>query len=158
MIDLIPASAIEGITTPVKALEIREKIRGFEEIISLHPNATFGDSPDCPLKHTFCDGIYVREIRIPAGTVLTGKIHRHAHPNFLVSGEVTVVTEGGGVERLKGPMWMISPAGTKRALQAHTDLIWVTVHRTDKTDLKQIEEEIIAPDYAQIEQEVVCLG
>ena len=47
----------------------------------------------CPLKHTFSDGIYVREITIPAGMFIVGKIHKHDHPNFLLKGKVVVVTE-----------------------------------------------------------------
>lgn len=29
----------------------------------------------------------------------------------------------------------------------HTDLMWVTVHVTDSTDLEEIEKEVIAEDF-----------
>jgi len=114
-----------------------------------HKDVIIGDSPMCPLKHSFSDGIYVREITIPAGMLIIGKIHKHDHPNFLLKGEVVVVTEGGGIEELKAPCSMISKPGTKRALYAKTELVWTTVHLnpTNTEDLEELEEEIIAPTY-----------
>jgi hypothetical protein len=107
---------------------------------------------DCPLQHSFIDGVYVRTIFIPAGTVIVGKIHKHSHANILSKGEVSVFTEDGGLERLKGPLTMTSPAGCKRAVYAHTDTTWTTIHRTDETDLEKIEDWVIAKSYEDYEQ------
>lgn len=140
---------------------LRQDIMDFQESLPSHPDVTNGikvyfegDSEICPLKHSFCDGIYVREIFIPAGTELAGKIHKHEHPNFLMSGEVIVVTESGGIERLIGPVAMISKAGTKRALRAITDLVWVTVHHNPKNfnDLDKLEDLIIAKNYDEYDK------
>jgi len=128
--------------------EIREKILLIQDVISKIPGVMFGDC--FPLKHTFADGVYVREILLPKGSLLVGKIHKHSHPNFLMSGDVSVLTEEGS-KRLKAPMSMISPAGTKRVVYAHEDTVWVTIHITNKTDLKDIEEEIIAKDYDELD-------
>ena len=147
---------------PVEFRTIREKIIQFENRLKEIPDAFFGDSANCPLKHAFADGIYVREIFIPKGTSLTGKIHRHSHPNFLMKGDVSVVTEGGGVERLQAPQSIISKAGTKRVVYAHEDTIWITVHVNfdNGTDLNKIEEFVIAPSYEDYEQErkLLCPG
>jgi hypothetical protein len=35
---------------------------------------------------------------------------------------------------------------------AHEDTVWVTVHLTNSTDLAEIEEEIIAKDFAELER------
>ena len=133
--------------------EIRRVIYNIEETISkseregLEP--FFNDTEKCPLTHSFSDGIYCREIKIPAGMVITGKIHKHEHPNYLMSGEVLVLTEDGGSETLKGPLSMMSKGGTKRALYAITDLVWTTIHHnpTNTRDLKEIEKIVIAKDY-----------
>ena len=125
------------------------------KIINLdHKDVIKGDSKVCPLKHSFSDGIYVREITIPAGMVIIGKIHKHDHPNFLLKGEVVVITEEGGKEELKAPCSMISKPGTKRILYAKTELVWTTVHLnpTNTQDLKELEEEIIAPTYDAYEK------
>lgn len=125
----------------------REDILALEGALAKTPGAVFGDSDLMPLKHSFAEGIYVREIFIPKGMVLTGKIHRHSHPNFLMSGEVLVVTEAGGREHLTAPLSIISKAGTKRAIIALEDTVWITVHVTNETDLEKIEEYVIAPSF-----------
>ncbi len=125
----------------------RQDILNLEKALSNIEGATFGDSEHFPLKHSFAPGVYVREIFIPKGSMLTGKIHRHEHPNFLMSGEVIVVTEHGGREHLKAPLSMISKAGTKRAVYALEDTVWITVHVTNETDLEKIEDYVIAPTY-----------
>lgn len=130
---------------------VRAQIGALQDALSQHPDAVFGDSDLCPLKHSFADGVYVREIFIPKGTVLTGKIHKYSHPNFLMHGEVIVVTESGGREQLKAPLAMISPAGTKRAVYALEDTVWITVHVTDETDPDTIVELMTVPDYATLE-------
>lgn len=107
---------------------------------------------DCPLQHVFAPGAYARTIFIPAGTVIVGKIHKHQHLNILSQGVVTVVTEGGGKEYLRGPLTMVSPPGTKRAVYAHTDTVWTTVHLTKETDLEKIEGEVIAKTFEEYEQ------
>ena len=135
---------------PMEPAEIRQKILEFEQKLSALPGAGFGDQESCPLKHSFVNGIYTREIFIPAGMWIVGKIHRHSHPNFLMQGMVTVVTEEG-VKRIAAPCAMVSPAGTKRLLFTHTDTVWITVHRTDATTPEQAEEEIIAKSYAELE-------
>jgi hypothetical protein len=135
------------------AQRTRAQIVALEQALRQLPGAVVGDSDLCPLKHTFADGIYVREIWIPKGTVLTGKIHKHAHPNVLLHGEVLVVTEAGGREHLTAPRSMISQPGTKRAVVALEDTVWITLHANpDNTrDLAVLEEQIIAPDYEAFE-------
>lgn len=113
-----------------------------------------GDLPevDCPLQHQFAPGVYMRTIFIPAGTVIVGKIHKHSHANVLAQGTVSVMTEGGGLEQLTGPLSMVSPAGCKRAVYAHTDVVWTTIHPTEETDLSKIEDEVIAKTFEEYEQ------
>ena len=132
----------------------RAWIEGLEASLLSVDAHTEGDSPDCPLVHTFSEGLYVREIFIPAGTMLTGKIHKHEHPNFLMQGKVSIITEDGGAQIMEAPQSIISPAGCKRALYTHTPTWWITVHlnpngHTECT--QELEDEIIAKDYLEIE-------
>ena len=113
-----------------------------------------GDRPDCPLIHTMGGGMYVREIFIPAGMMLTGKIHKHEHPNFLMSGKVSMITEDGGAQLMEAPQSLMSPAGCKRALFTHTPTWWITVHLNPNghTEFTQeFEDEIVAKDYKELE-------
>lgn len=140
------------IEAPADKSLIRESIGSLESQIKQTPGALIGDNAVCPLKHTFVDGIYVREIFIPKGMLVVGKIHRHSHPNFLIKGDVSVLTEEGQ-RRIQGPCWMISPAGTKRVVYTHEDTVWTTVHATKETNLERIEEEIIAKTYEELHVE-----
>tara|TARA_Y100000816_G_scaffold292625_1_gene289257 strand:+ start:10242 stop:10766 length:525 start_codon:yes stop_codon:yes gene_type:complete len=140
----------------VKAL--RRRIFDIEEAIKNNKNpkyqSFFNDTKNCPLNHYFSDGIYVREITIPAGMVIVGKIHKHRHPNFLIKGKVMVITEQKGEEILEGPCFMMSEGGTKRALYAVTDLVWTTIHHnpTNTQDLDKIEDIVIAKNYEEYEK------
>ena len=148
---------IEKTTTTLTKDEYREKIQSFENTISEYPEAKFGDDA-CPLKHTFADGMYIREITMPKEMFIASKIHKTDHPYFVMSGDVSVVTEEG-VVRIKAPYWGITKAGTKRALYTHEETVWCTVHATKETDLKLIEEEVIAKDFNELEhKERTCLG
>lgn len=115
--------------------------------------------PDCTLKHYFtpkdekygCHA-YAREMFIPKGTVIIGKIHRHQHLNFISKGKVTVFTEFGK-KHLEAPCTFVSEIGLKRAVYAEEDTLWTTVHLTehgDENDLSKIEDEVIAPSYENL--------
>lgn len=96
--------------------------------------------------HYFAKGLYAREIFIPKGVLLTGKIHRTEHLNIISKGDISVVTEEG-TKRIKAPFTMISQPGTKRVGYAHEDTVWTTIHATGETDIDKIEHELIAPTY-----------
>jgi len=142
--------------------EIRAKIATLEASLKSFPDDIRLDPEDCPLVHYFPPGVYCREIHIAAGSVITGKIHRFAHFNFISKGRVTVLTKDG-LETLEAPHSMVSSAGTKRALYAHTDVIWTTIHPNpdDIRDVDELEKIIIAPDYAEFplaEGHIVKIG
>lgn len=101
---------------------------------------------DCPVRHIFAPGVYAREIAIPKGSLVVGKIHRHRHVNIISKGTALVVTEFGS-ERLSAPCSFVSEVGTKRAVYAEEDIVWTTIHPTEETDLGKIEEIVIAESY-----------
>jgi len=139
-------------------LELRHKIAYIETSMRSLPNALIGDSPEylavCPLKHTFVDSAYVREIFLPKGMVFVTKIHKKTHPYFLLKGDVSVLTEEGPI-RLKAPLSGVTKAGTKRVIYTHEDTVWITVHVTNETDLGKIEEEVIAKTFEEIDEKFI---
>ena len=106
----------------------------------------------CPVKHHFAPGSYGREMTLPAGLVVVGKIHKHAHINVISKGRVQVFTEQEGVLELAAPRTFVSSPGTKRVVHVLEETVWTTVHVTDKTDLAEIEREVIATDFMEVEQ------
>ena len=108
------------------------------------------DQVECPVTHRFSPGLYLREILIPKGTLIIGKIHATEHFNIILQGEVTVVT-ALEKKRLKAPCTFTSKAGEQKVVYAHSDCIWQTTHVTEETDLARIEEEVIVESYDQLE-------
>lgn len=104
----------------------------------------------CPVRHHFAPGSYAREMELPAGLLVVGKIHKHAHINVISKGHVMVYTEHEGALELKAPCTFVSSPGTKRVVYVAEDTTWTTVHVTDKTDLAEIEREVIADDFQEV--------
>ena len=125
-------------------LKVREVISKVEEVVKNLPGHLKGNC--YPLRHFFADGLYVRELTVPPMILTVTKIHKYAHPAFLLKGEVSVLEEGG-IRHVKAPSFFITPAGTKRIIFHHTEVLLVTVHATKETDVDKIEEEIIASDF-----------
>jgi len=118
-------------------LSTRDKINVIEDEMRKHPQV------DLPLKHYFSPGVYARELFIPAGTLLTGKIHKYMNLNILSAGEMAVMT-GDEMKRVKAPFTVVSPPGTKRIAYAFTDCVWTTILGTEETDPDLIEDKFTA--------------
>lgn len=146
---------LQKVDTKPLALVTNAKVAQLEEVIK--ENLDLLDV-EALTEHHFAPGIYTRKLFIPAGAMLTGKIHRYEVQNILVSGTIRVTTDEG-VKELTGPMIFNSAAGTKKAGYAVTDVIWLNVHPTESTDLEEIESHFIVPSLEALEQEQkLCLG
>ena len=134
--------------------QFRNGIMKVQENLENHPNGLTGEALEKlnPLKHSFADGCYIREIFNPKGELLVTKIHKVSHPFFLMKGDMTILMEDG-IKRIKAPHYGITPAGTKRIIYCHEDCIFVTVHATKLTDIDKIEEEVIAKDFDEFDKE-----
>lgn len=128
----------------VEGSTMREKVLCLEAVLNQYPQL-----PE-QLTHHFAAGVYARELFIPKDAVVVGKIHRHAHLNFLMKGDISVLTEHG-VRRLKAPAVITSAPGIKRAGYAHEDSVWITVHATEETDLEKIEDQVICKSFEEFE-------
>ena len=140
----------------------REKILEFEKAII---NAADGvniegdgkhimtESKIAPIKHTFADGVYIRQMDMAKGTVVVGAIHKHLHVWFLLTGDVTVATEDT-TEDYIAPCYVVSTPGAKRVILANEDSIFVNVHKnpSNTKDIDQLEKEIVALSYEEYEE------
>jgi hypothetical protein len=103
---------------------------------------------ECPLKHAFAPGVYLREIFMPAGTVVIGKIHKTEHFNLIDKGSCILFHPDGRHEKLTAPMTFVSKAGVQKVLFILEDTTWRTIHPTPERDLQKLETELIeAADY-----------
>lgn len=110
--------------------------------------ASMRDMPqvECETEHYFADGMYCRMVTRAAGVLIVGKVHKREHFYMVVKGRVAVIQDGAEERIYEAPSVIVSRPGTKRAVLALDDSVCLTVHRTDKTDLADIEAEIIEPD------------
>jgi quercetin dioxygenase-like cupin family protein len=119
---------------------LRDEVTEFAESLKAYPQE------ELPVQHDFLDGVYMRTVYMKAGLVVVGKIHKQEHVAIISKGSATVLTEHGVVE-MKAPFIFKSPPGARRALRIHEDMVWTTVHRSDHTDLENLEEQLIAKDF-----------
>ena len=117
-----------------------------EQIEQLQAEMVKMPQADLQTEHYFSEsGMYCRKVFRPAGTLIVGKVHKHHHLFLCAMGEIIAWTENG-MKRLQAGDVVESKPGTKRVTLAVTDAIGVTVRRTDKTDLDEIEAELVEPD------------
>tara|TARA_R110000737_G_scaffold144520_2_gene174676 strand:- start:184 stop:681 length:498 start_codon:yes stop_codon:yes gene_type:complete len=92
-------------------------------------------------KHSFADGIYIREMKMKQGQLGFSAIHKHSYGFFLLSG-VLASSKEEGVEEFIAPCYIVSPRGAKRVVYAVEDCVITTVHAnpTNTKDLKEIEQ------------------
>lgn len=100
---------------------------------------------DTSVQHLFTPGMYTRECYIPAGSIVTGKIHKTEHPWVLAEGTLVLRDGEGEWSEHVGPEMGVTTPGTRRVLVTVTDCIWITFHANPEnlTDPDQIEAQII---------------
>jgi hypothetical protein len=118
-------------------MSMRDKIFAVEDEMRKHPQL------EIPVRHYFSDGVYAREITIPKGAIVTGKIHKYQQLNILSAGEMSVWIEDGLIKRVKAPFTTVSPPGTKRVAYAHEESVWTTILATEETDPEKIEAHFV---------------
>lgn len=101
------------------------------------------DIMDFPLEHTFTPGLYGRKIFMPAGCLLTSKVHKTEHQFVISKGAVMVLDGSGKWELYEAGHSGITKANTRRLLYILQDCVWTTFHSTDKTTPEEVEEDII---------------
>jgi len=104
-------------------------------------------------KHSFADGIYVREMTMKKGQLGFSAIHKHSYAFFLLSG-VLASSKEEGVEEFIAPCYIISPRGAKRIVYAVEDCVITTVHAnpTNTQDLKELEKINVLFDWNEYDE------
>jgi len=78
--------------------------------------------------HRFAEGLYCRQLTMPANTIWMSRVHKHENYAFIMSGSCTVISENGR-ETFHAPMMLTTRVGTKRLLRIHDeDCTWITIH------------------------------
>ena len=100
------------------------------------------EQPECPVRNLFAPDVYMREITMPADSVIIGHEHKTEHFNIVLKGKARVVQDDK-VEYIEAPCIFVSKAGVRKVLYIEEEMVWATVHPTKETDLEKIEKETI---------------
>lgn len=103
-----------------------------------------------PVKHHFAPGLYAREIFLPAGLRIVGKIHKTSHLMTVCKGSGIIWNEFGSYE-FQAPTTHLTRPGAKNVVWTREDTVIVTYHPTNLTSVADIEREIIAQSYEEFD-------
>ena len=100
------------------------------------------EQAECPVIHHFGPGVYVREVRMKAGTFAIGHHQNFEHLNVFIAGKVLMYLEDGSTRILQAPMTFVGKPGRKVGLILE-DVIWQNVYPTDERDVEKLEARFI---------------
>ena len=111
----------------------------------------------CLTTHRFTDGMYIREIFMPAGSLITSKIHKTEHPYTVSYGKAAVSIDNGEWLEITAPYTGITKAGTRRVLYIIEDCIWTTYHNFDgvSSDYNEFSDEEKEKIVEKIEEKIL---
>jgi hypothetical protein len=97
---------------------------------------------ECPVWHFFGPSIYIREVVMPAGTVVVGKYHKEDHLCNMVEGRMIVVSEDGEQREVAAPAVFMAKKGRKTAYIIET-VRFQNIYSTDETDVEKLEHMLV---------------
>ena len=111
----------------------------------------------CLTTHMFTNGMYIREIFMPAGSLITSKVHKTEHPYIVSYGKVAVSIDGDDWDEITAPYTGITKAGTRRVLYIIEDCIWTTYHNFDgvSSDYNEFSDEEKEKIVEKIEEKIL---
>lgn len=132
---------------PQTPRSFREAIASAEDILKQSPQVHLD------VVHHFSKGVYARQIFMPKGMLITGKVHKTEHL-CIMNGDIDIADDDGNF-RYSGYHVFNSRPGIKRILATHEDTFFTTVHVTDETDIEKLEKFLVADTYEEYEQHLL---
>ena len=142
-------------------LSKREEIQALQELLISNADGENieGDgnkivhSNNFPLKHTFADGVYIRQMDMQVDSMVVGAIHNHLHVWFLLTGHLMVITEDT-TEEFIAPCYVLATPGSKRVVYAMEDSIFVNIHKNPNNikDIKKLEDDLVSLTFEDYEE------
>ena len=136
-----------------KILELEKLLLDTEDENIIDNDGNIMNCKEFPLKHSFADGIYVRQMNMKKDSAVIGALHNHLHVWILLTGKLTVTTETEQQDYI-APCYVVSQPGVKRVIHAHEDSIFVNIHKnpTNTQNINELEAEIVSKNYKEYEQ------
>lgn len=121
-------------------LDIVETIKNYDNLTTIESRGVFErlekglfeleQIPDegYKLKEYRSGGMYCREITIPEGAFITGRIYKFDHVEIMLSGDITILSANGGKKRYQGNNVIEAKAGKRQGGLAHKETKWLTIN------------------------------
>lgn len=97
------------------------------------------EQAECPVTHHFGPGIYIRELRMKAGTFAIGHRQKHQHMNVLLKGKVLMLQNDGTTTEVYAPMTFVGQPGRKMGYVLE-DVVWQNIYATKVQDVPTLED------------------
>ena len=96
------------------------------------------EQAECPVVHSFGPGIYIRELRMKAGTLAMGHHQKFEHMNIFIKGKVLMLNDDGSRTELSAPIMFVGKPGRKIGYVLE-DVVWLNIYATSETDVETLE-------------------
>jgi len=97
------------------------------------------EQAECPVVHSFAPGLYIRELRMKAGTLAIGHYQKTRHLNLFLKGRIIMIKPDGTRKELVAPMMFVAEPGKKMG-HVIEDVVWLNIYATEETDIETLEE------------------
>ena len=92
--------------------------------------------------HHFSDGLYAKQMTLPAGYEAGSHAHAYSHLSILAKGRVIVETDNT-MQEFSAPACIEIKAGIYHRIVSLEDAVWFCIHATDETDVSKVDEVLI---------------
>jgi hypothetical protein len=117
----------------------QERERTPEEFEEVEAKMFTMEQSECPVTHTFGPGVYIREVRLPAGALVLGAEQRFHHMNIFISGKILMVQPDGTHVEMTAPQMFVGSPGRKMGYVLE-DAVWLNVYPTEERDVETLEK------------------
>ncbi len=93
------------------------------------------DNDNTEIKNYHANGSYVREMFIPKGTCVVGRVHKWECVNILLSGTIAIVDNDGNKKVMTAPAIFVSRPGHQKIGYAIEDTRWLNTFSCKEEDI-----------------------
>ena len=93
--------------------------------------------------HHFSDGLYAKQIELPATCFAVQHKHTYDHLSILAKGKVRVLFDGDITADYVAPACINILKDVNHSIYALEDSVWFCVHATNETDVEKIDSVLI---------------
>jgi hypothetical protein len=122
-----------------------------QKVEALLPELKSFPQVDCDTQHYFGPNLYVRQVTMPAGSVIIGKSHKAEHMCIMLQGRMIIINENGSKTELVAPKTFVGTPGRKVAYIVETT-VFQNIFVTDETDVEKLENMLVDNTQPLLEQ------